>query len=244
MAFRPDGAAPHPRHRAVGSPPQAVRCAATRRRWRRRVPPRLLRAAAAPAPAATSFSRGCRTMFHVEHCPTATRGSVSRVLSGGSRPVDGHSSTTGVAAGLQQPTRTTGPVPALPCRHGAPSLFGLAPGGVYLAARRYRQRGALLPHPFSLAGANPGGLLSVALSLGSPPPGVTRHRRPVEPGLSSPARLRRRPSNPLAGAGSRRSRAACQAAGAARALPSYHPRFRGRRWERESDECARCWRCR
>ena len=30
-----------------------------------------------------------------------------------------------------------------------------------------------------------GGLLSVALSLGSPPPGVTRHRVTVEPGLSS-----------------------------------------------------------
>ena len=32
-----------------------------------------------------------------------------------------------------------------------------------------------------------GGLLSVALSLESPPPGVTRHRVCVEPGLSSPA---------------------------------------------------------
>jgi len=31
-----------------------------------------------------------------------------------------------------------------------------------------------------------GGLLSVALSLGLPPPGVTRHRFTVEPGLSSP----------------------------------------------------------
>ena len=30
-----------------------------------------------------------------------------------------------------------------------------------------------------------GGLLSVALSLGLPPPGVTRLRIPVEPGLSS-----------------------------------------------------------
>jgi len=30
-----------------------------------------------------------------------------------------------------------------------------------------------------------GGLFSVALSLGSPPPGVTRHRLFVEPGLSS-----------------------------------------------------------
>lgn len=31
-----------------------------------------------------------------------------------------------------------------------------------------------------------GGLLSVALSLGSPPPAVSRHRVSVEPGLSSP----------------------------------------------------------
>ncbi len=30
-----------------------------------------------------------------------------------------------------------------------------------------------------------GGLLSVALSLGLPPPGVTRLRLPMEPGLSS-----------------------------------------------------------
>jgi len=31
-----------------------------------------------------------------------------------------------------------------------------------------------------------GGLLSVALSLGSPPPEVIRHRVSLEPGLSSP----------------------------------------------------------
>jgi len=40
---------------------------------------------------------------------------------------------------------------------------------------------------------NPGGLFSVALSLGFgvdplPPPGVTRHRSSVEPGLSSHSR--------------------------------------------------------
>ena len=35
-----------------------------------------------------------------------------------------------------------------------------------------------------------GGLLSVALSLGFPPPGVTRHRISVEPGLSSRAAFR------------------------------------------------------
>ena len=54
--------------------------------------------------------------------------------------------------------------------------------------RRCRKRGALLPHPFTLTpGLNEvrGGLLSVALSLGSPPPGVTRHRASMEPGLSS-----------------------------------------------------------
>ncbi len=35
-----------------------------------------------------------------------------------------------------------------------------------------------------------GGLISVALSLGSPPPDVIRHRLSVEPGLSSPAAFR------------------------------------------------------
>ena len=53
---------------------------------------------------------------------------------------------------------------------------------------RCRSRGGLLPHRFTLAGpANrAGGLFSVALSLGSPPPDVIRHRVSVEPGLSSP----------------------------------------------------------
>ena len=44
-----------------------------------------------------------------------------------------------------------------------------------------------------------GGSISVALSLGSPPPDVIRHRRCVEPGLSSDAALtaRQRPSGRL-----------------------------------------------
>ena len=41
-------------------------------------------------------------------------------------------------------------------------------------------------HPYRPTLRRAGGLLSVALSLGSPPPGVTRHRISVEPGLSSP----------------------------------------------------------
>jgi len=66
-----------------------------------------------------------------------------------------------------------------------PPLFGLAPGGVCRAAPVARTRGALLPHPFTLTREAAGGLLSVALSLGSPPPDVIRHRASMEPGLSS-----------------------------------------------------------
>ena len=73
--------------------------------------------------------------------------------------------------------------PAIPMR--SCSRWGLP------CHRRYRRRGALLPHPFTLTTRRfrerAGGLLSVALSLGSPPPGVTRHRVSVEPGLSSNA---------------------------------------------------------
>jgi hypothetical protein len=73
-------------------------------------------------------------------------------------------------------------------------LLGLAPGGVCRAARvaaaAVRSYRTLSPLPAdahkTLTRIPAGGLLSVALSLGSPPPGVTRHRVSVEPGLSSP----------------------------------------------------------
>ena len=71
-----------------------------------------------------------------------------------------------------------------------PSLFGLAPGGVYPAAPvaggavRFCRPVSPLPAG-CLAAPCTGGLFSVALSLGSPPPEVIRHRIPVEPGLSS-----------------------------------------------------------
>ena len=79
-------------------------------------------------------------------------------------------------------------------RHAAPiwscSRWGLP------CRFRCRSRGGLLPHRFTLAwrvcrsnAGLPGGLFSVALSLGSPPPVVNRHRVSVEPGLSSPSRL-------------------------------------------------------
>ena len=47
--------------------------------------------------------------------------------------------------------------------------------------RSYRTISPLPAHGFPCAG----GMFSVALSLGSPPPAVGRHRIPVEPGLSS-----------------------------------------------------------
>ena len=59
-----------------------------------------------------------------------------------------------------------------------------------LPCRRCCQpRGALLPHHFTLTPPEKirrGGVFSVALSVGSRRPGITRRLRPVEPGLSSP----------------------------------------------------------
>ena len=112
---------------------------------------------------------------------------------------DGHSFGAMFAHGLEQPTRTaslTSPcgviafqrtsrvaVPIRFCsRCGLPCRF------------RYRTRGALLPHLFTLAAPSlsgwGSGSFSVALSLGSPPPDVIRHRMSMEPGLSSPAAFR------------------------------------------------------
>ena len=105
-----------------------------------------------------------------------------------------HSSRKRVTPSLKQPTRATGPerspyaAPIRSCsRWGLPCRI------------RYRIRGALLPHPFDLTAPKRGGMLSVALSLGSPPPGITRHRRSKEPGLSSPRLREPRPPDPLAG---------------------------------------------
>jgi len=56
----------------------------------------------------------------------------------------GHSSGTAVTGSLEQPTRRHGRV-ALNA-----SLFGLAPGGVYLASAVTDGPGELLPHPFTL----------------------------------------------------------------------------------------------
>src|SRR5690606_14896506 len=101
---------------------------------------------------------------------------------------------------LARPTRTTGPETGLPAAAGASSLLGRAPGGVYHAVpvtgdavRSYR---TLSSCPAGLA-APAGGLLPGALSHGSPPAGISRHRVSAEPGLSSPGSPRERPSGRL-----------------------------------------------
>jgi hypothetical protein len=116
---------------------------------------------------------------------------------------DDHSSGTRLTARLTRPTRTAGRECPRNCqlRQMQPPLFGLAPGGVYPAAsvtggagRSYRPVSPLPAECFHRAG----GLFSVALSLGSPPPAVNRHRIPVEPGLSSIISRQQRSSGRLA----------------------------------------------
>ena len=95
------------------------------------------------------------------------------------------------SASCDRPERRREGPPGTPDRSGSPAAptWSCSRWG-FPCRRRCRRRGALLPHRFTLA-AHPacrggaGGVLSVALSLGSPPPGVTRHRTSVEPGLSS-----------------------------------------------------------
>jgi hypothetical protein len=147
-------------------------------------------------PAALAAGRSVPVLFF--YCQWATQSRARRVRQPVSRVLspppdratgDGHSSGAAVAGRLARPTRTTGPETDLPAAAGASSLLGLAPGGVYRAAAvagaAVRSCRTLSPSP---AGPeSPAGrLLSVALSLGSPPPGITRHRVSVEPGLSSP----------------------------------------------------------
>ena len=126
----------------------------------------------------------------------STRGPVSRVLSSRSVSLAGPDrngqpfllATRCRVRSSNQPGRS-GPKPTRrqvrePAR--MPPLFGLAPGGVYHAAAVAGARGALLPHPFTLAaGPNPkawqpvSGLLSVALSLTQSPKTPRRRALPA-----------------------------------------------------------------
>ena len=78
---------------------------------------------------------------------------------------------------LRWPSLTTSSnLPGSSAGHANGSLFGLAPSGVCLATDCYQPCGALLPHLFTLTGAEAlRRLFSVALSVGSRLPGVTWH---------------------------------------------------------------------
>ena len=132
----------------------------------------------------------CREMKDQTACKP---GSVPPALASGE--ADGHSSGPAIAGRFSRPTRTLeGRRRRLPdpMRPGATSLFGLAPGGACHAVPVARSAVGSYPTLSPLPPPKPkGGLLSVALSLGSPPAGVTRRLVAVEPGLSSPSRKRR-----------------------------------------------------
>ena len=102
----------------------------------------------------------------------------------GSRPVSRVLSWAIIHLGLPSPAASSD-LPESTAGNGIAFLFGLAPGGVYLAAACYQLRGALLPHHFTLTfpftNEQTGGIFSVALSVGSRPPGITWH-----PALWSP----------------------------------------------------------
>ena len=139
----------------------------------------------------------------------SVRRPVSRVLS---RPrigaMDGHSSGTSVAGRLARPTRAARRKRRLPRRSscedrpaGRPYAV-LLPVGFALPPPSPAARCALTApfHPYlPCARAKGRRYVSVALSLRSPSPGVTRHRVPVEPGLSSPrpSPAERQPSSRL-----------------------------------------------
>ena len=100
---------------------------------------------------------------------------------------DSHSSGTHVAIRLERPTRGHARAARRSPWAARPPIWSCSGWGLP-CRRRCRRRGALLPHHFTLtirvptvAGTRIGGIFSVALSVGSRPPGVTWH-----PALWSP----------------------------------------------------------
>ena len=104
-----------------------------------------------------------------------------------SRPISRVLSWTIIHLGLSSPI-TSSDLPESSAGRTQGFLFGLAPGGVYTAmhvtvhaVRSYRT--------FSPLPGEPGGILSVALSVGSRPPGVTWHSALWSPDFPPPKRV-------------------------------------------------------
>ena len=120
-------------------------------------------------------------------CPSQP---ISRILCANAAALAGdHLSGSVVANALTQPTRasdgTSSPF----------ALLGLAPGGVCLASDITAAAGGLLHHRFTLAARRPQPstaiYLSVALSVGSPRPAVSRRHALRSADFPQPARLGR-----------------------------------------------------
>ena len=120
---------------------------------------------------------------------------------------DGHSSGTTFARCLEQPTRTasqTSPCGVIAFQRTFPrcrpysvllpvwfAMPGPLPDPRCALTAPFHPCCPLYSSPASGGGQGGGsGSFSVALSLGSPPPDVIRHRMSMEPGLSSPAAFR------------------------------------------------------
>ena len=101
--------------------------------------------------------------------------SISRVLS-----------RTIIHLGRSSPNASSG-LPESSADHAIGFLFGLAPGGVYLADAVTRHRGALLPHPFTLTSHAAKRSTLCCTFRGLTPPRGYLAPCPVEPGLSSRA---------------------------------------------------------
>ena len=107
--------------------------------------------------------------------------SISRVLSRAT-----------IHLGRSSPIASSG-LPGSGADHAIEPLFGLAPGGVYLAGTVARSRGALLPHPFTLTNRFPTAkrrgtqrrFAFCCTCRGFAPPRGYLAPCPVEPGLSS-----------------------------------------------------------
>jgi hypothetical protein len=149
--------------------------------------PKLAEARRFPAEPPFWHQPACKPGSVGRGCPRVTAIPLQRRLPGASSNLPGR---------LVRTDRDLVPL-RRPSSHAAPIRFCSRWG---LPCRsRCRQRGALLPHRFTLTRPPCGGQavsFSVALSLGSPPPDVIRHRLSAEPGLSSPATFRSLPERP------------------------------------------------
>ena len=124
------------------------------------------------------------------NCAFRITGLTSSIL-GGRRPISRVLSWTVIHLGPES-LQGSSNQPAPTAGSSIGGLFGLAPGGVYLAANCYQTRGALLPHPFTLTGQpkvdpSVGGLLSAALAVGSRRPDVIWHLALWSPDFPPPA---------------------------------------------------------